>query len=358
MSSNPSRDWNLDSYQRLQLPHPDHPEDGHTDVVYGVHLQGDYLVSVSADKTARIWNLNTQRLVHPPLLGHTGSVTAVQFDATPHEDVIVTGDTDGNVMFWRFSTGNKIKTIAEAHHETVLSLHFDNRYLVTGGRDGKVKLWNRQTLYANSDDVPQFAIKPAESDRYEEYSLLATFDGHDAAVNAVKLKDNVVVSGSGDSSICIWSLQTGEILHKVTIHQRGIACLQYNGHFIASGSTDNSVKIYDVDQKVEVACLEGHTNLVRSVQAVYDDSGEAKTIISGSYDGSVRFGEQVPHSREWRTQHHAHLNGFQAQGNVRADSEAKEFGDRIFSIALDATRLVCSGQGPTIRVWDFRSLGT
>ena len=227
--------------------------------------------------------------------------------------------------------------------------------LVTGGRDGKVKLWNRPTLDANSDEVPQFAVRPVESDRHEEYSLLATFVGHDAAVNAVKLKDNVVVSGSGDSIMCIWSLRTGKILHKVNIHQRGIACLQYNGRFIVSGSTDNSVKIYDVDQKVEVACLEGHTNLVRSVQAVYDDSREAKTIISGSYDGSVRFWEQVPGSREWRTEHQAHLNGFQAQGNVRADGEAKEFGDRIFSIALDANRLVCSGQGPIIRVWDLRA---
>lgn len=213
--------------------------------------------------------------------------------------MIVTGDTNGNVMVWRFSTGEAIKTIAEAHHETVMSLDFDRRYLVTGGRDGKIKLWNRRSLEVNDADVPKFTVTPTEGDRYKEYSLLASFEGHDAAVvNVVKLRDNILVSGSGDSSMSIWSLQTGQILHKINIHQSGIASLQYNGRFIVSGSTDKSARIYDVEQKVEVACLRGNTSLVRSVQAVFDDDGtEVKTVITGSYDGSVRVWEPVPGSR-------------------------------------------------------------
>ncbi|USW51697.1 Putative WD40/YVTN repeat-like-containing domain superfamily [Septoria linicola] len=142
MSSPPITDWNLDSHRQLQLPHPDHPEDGHTDMVYSVHLQGDHLVSVSADDTARIWDLRTQRSLQPALIGHTGSVLAVQFDATDDNDVIITGATDGNVIIWRFSTGEAVKTITGAHHESVLCLNFDKRYLVTGGRDKKIKLWN------------------------------------------------------------------------------------------------------------------------------------------------------------------------------------------------------------------------
>jgi len=353
MSSDLSTPLNLDQYQQLQLPHLDHLEDGHTDVVYGVHLKGDHLVSVSADHTARVWDLKTQRLLYPPLIGHTGSVTAVQFDAAAG-DVIITGGTDGSVIIWRFSTGEAIKTISRAHHETVLCLHFDHRYLVTGGKDGKIKLWNRQPLDAGHTDVPQFAIAPAEGDRYQEYSLLASFDGHDAAVNAVKLKDSILVSGSGDRSICIWSLQTGKILRRINIHQRGIACLQYNGRFIVSGSTDESVGIYDTDQETEIACLKGHTNLVRSVQAVFDHDGEVKTIISGSYDGFIRVWEQMPGSREWRTQHQFDLNDFQADGDTHTDSEANHFSNRIFSVDFDGNRFVCSGQGPIVRIWDLR----
>ena len=353
MSSESSAHWNLDKYQQLRLPHPDHPEDGHTDVVYGVHLRGDHLVSVSADHTVRVWDLRTQRLMYQPLIGHTGSVISVQFDAAAHSDAIITGDKNGDVMIWRFSTGEAVKTIAKAHHETVLALHFDHRYLVTGGKDGKIRLWNRHSMGVNHVDVPQFAVKPSEGGRYEEFSLLATLDDHHAAVLAVKLRDNVLVSGSGDRTICIWSLQTGDVLHKVNIHQRGIACLQYNGRFIVSGSTDESIRIYDMDQKAEIACLKGHTDLVRSVRAVFDDDGDVKTVISGSYDGTIRIWEQVPDSQQWRTLHQFHLNGFQASVDGHAAEDANRFGDRIFSIDLDGNRLVCSGQGPIIRVWDL-----
>jgi F-box and WD-40 domain protein 1/11 len=351
MSTDINTNWNLNEYQQLQLPHPDHPEDGHTDAVYGVQLQGDHLVSVSADHTARVWDLKTQRLLYTPLVGHTGSVTAVQSNAVAHANVFITGDTGGNVMIWRFSTGEAVKTITKAHNGTVLSLHFNERYLVTGGKDGKIKLWNRQPLDVNHTDIPAFAASPSEGDRYQEYSLLATFDGHNAAVNAVRLKDNVLVSGSGDRTMYIWSLQTGKILHKVNIHQRGIASLQYNGRYIVSGSTDESIRIYDIDQEMETACLKGHTDLVRSVRAVFDDSGHVKTVFSGSYDGSIRVWRQVTGSQEWRALHQLHLNGFNSHGEQDAD----RFSNRIFSVDLDANRLVCSGQGPMIHVWDLRS---
>lgn len=223
-----------------------------------------------------------------------------------------------------------------------------------------IKIWNRHSMDVNHVDVPEFATRSPEGDRYQEYSLLATFNGQVAAVNALKLRDNVLVSASGDSTSCIWSLQTGQVLQKFKIHQSGLACLQYNGRFIVSGSTDNTAKIFDANEGVEVACLRGHTSLVRSVQAVFDDDDgvEVKTVITGSYDGTVRVWEQVPGSREWHTLHQFDIGGFEAHEAVRLDNEAKDIGERdfrIFSVDLDANRFVCAGEGPVIRFWDLRS---
>ena len=175
-------------------------------------------------------------------------------------------------------------------------------------------------------------------------------------MNALKLHNNVLVSGSGDSNMCIWSLRTGQMVAKVKLHQKGIACLEYNGRFVVSGSSDNTARIFDVVQRKEVACLKGHTNIVRSIQAVVDDNGEIKTIISGSYDGSVRFWEKVPASGEWQTQHQFHIGGFQAHGDVQPDDGADNLANkRVFSVGVDTNRFVCSGQGPVIRVWDTRT---
>lgn len=101
-------------------------------------------------------------------------------------------------------------------------------------------------------------------------------------------------------------------------------------------------------------CLKGHTNLVRSVQAVFDHDGDVKTIISGSYDGTIRVWEEMPGSQEWRTQHQFQLNGFEASEDLRPERDADRFSNRIFSVDFDANRFVCSGQGPMTRVWDLR----
>jgi len=351
-------DWHLDRYRQSQLPHTDHLEYRHNRMVFDVCLQGNFLVSASVDRTVRVWNLETQRLLYPALTGHAGSVRAVQFDAAADEDVIISGGNEGDVIVWRFSTGEAIQTVTEAHDEGacvggLCSLHFDKIYLATGGRQGEIKLFNRRSLNAHDTDLPSFVNRRAESEKYPAYSLLATFTGHENAVLALQLRGDVLVSGSGDSTMCIWSLQTGEILRRINIHQSGVACLQYNGRYIVSGSTSNAVKIYDVDQDEEIACLEGHSNVVRSVRAIFDDNAEVMTVVSSSYDGSIKVWKPETGSHMWRKVDEAHISGF---GTIHSANEECDFSNRINSIALDDSRLVCAGHGPVIRVWDFHSL--
>jgi len=350
-----SLSWNLNKYRQLQLPHADYLDDGHDHVVLAICLQGNYLVSASVDRTIRIWSLKTQQLLQPALEGHTGSVRAVQFDAAANENVLISGDSEGDVIVWRFSLGEPIKIIVKAHEGGacaggLCSLHFDRKYLVTGGRQGEIKLWNRHTLRAHSADIPDFVARSAKNGRFPTYSRLATFNGHEKAVLALQLKDDVLVSGSGDSKIHIRSLQTGAVMQVIGIHERGVACLQYNGRFIVSGSSDDTIKIYDLDRNVEVARLEGHTNLIHSVQATFNADAEVDTIISGSYDGSIRVWKHLSGSTEWRTKCQLEISGFMWEEDMYNDHE---FGNRINTIALDHQRLVCCGQGPMIRIWDF-----
>ena len=78
--------WNAGSYQSFQLPHRDHPEEAHSECVYTIQYIGNYLVSGSRDRSLRIWDLETQRLVGKPLIGHTASVLCLQFDNQENEN--------------------------------------------------------------------------------------------------------------------------------------------------------------------------------------------------------------------------------------------------------------------------------
>ena len=81
--------------------------------------------------------------------------------------------------------------------------------------------------------------------------------GHRAAVNVVDFDDKYIVSASGDRTIkvctsysllvcytCpqVWRTSTSEFVRTLHGHRRGIACLQYRGHHVVSGSSDNTIR--------------------------------------------------------------------------------------------------------------------
>ncbi|GAP92244.1 putative F-box WD repeat-containing protein 1A [Rosellinia necatrix] len=279
--------WERGRYTNFQLPHPDHPDEGHNECIYSLQYNSEYLVSGSRDRTLRIWNLHSRRLVRPPLAGHNGSVLCLQFDSDPQEDLIVSGSSDSDVILWRFSTGEILQRLKKAHKESVLNVKFDKRILVTCSKDKTIKIFNRQPLRPGDlgygdpqgvspvpvnlrnygyDDSPlnQMAITPP-------YTMIACLDGHGAAVNAVQICDREIVSASGDRNIRLWDWPNQVVKRTFIGHSKGIACVQYDGRRIVSGSSDNEVKVFDCESGLEVASLRAHSNLVRTVQAGFGD---------------------------------------------------------------------------------------
>ncbi|KAB8304984.1 hypothetical protein EYC80_004294 [Monilinia laxa] len=271
--------WDAGKSTNFQLPHPHYPEEGHTECIYTIQHVDNALVSGSRDKTIRIWNLETRRLALPPLREHEGSVLCLQFDPDPEEDLIVSGSSDATIILWRFSTGKLIQRLKAAHRESVLNVKFDKRVLVTCSKDKTIKVFNRHPLSGNKiANTASFQISSlgladptAGACILKPYTHLRTLQGHGAAVNAVQILGDEVVSASGDRTVKVWDWRKGTCIRTLLGHNKGIACVQYDGRRIVSGSSDNEVKVFDKESGLEVASLRGHTNLVRTVQAGFGD---------------------------------------------------------------------------------------
>lgn len=287
--------WANERYTNYQIPHPDHPEEAHTDSIYTVQHDGTYLVTGSRDQTIRIWSLDTCRLVRPPLVGHRRSVLCLQYDASPEQDVIISGSSDGTVRIWCFSTGRAVQVIKNAHDSSVLNLRFNSQILVTCSKDKTLKIFNRRELHPGEvgyklpedfvfQPVPQVVNYPGmvpnpygDLPVKDPYSVIGILKGHGAAVNYCQILGDEVVSASGDRLAKVWDWTTGECKRSLVGHTKGVACVVYDGRRIVTGSSDCGIKIFDRQTGVEVAALKGpggHTDLVRTLQAGFADAGD------------------------------------------------------------------------------------
>ena len=73
-----------------------------------------------------------------------------------------------------------------------------------------------------------------------------------------------MASGSLEETIKIWNLTERKELYSLHGHVDGVLCLiPLNYNQLASGSMDKSIKIWDLSERKELYSFNGHTGSVR-----------------------------------------------------------------------------------------------
>ena len=187
--------------------------------------------------------------------GHTNTIYCLQLYTYPdtNRQVLFTGSRDRTIREWDISTGTVIRVLKGRHDGSVLSICARNGLLASGGSDGKVVIWDLQNghplwilrdhvdsvLCVRFDDVrlvtcskgmyksnvhSRFWVHPHITDRTIRTYTLPDFDvhlvleDHRAAVNAVSIADDLIVSGSGDRSMKLWDATNGDLLQSHENH--------------------------------------------------------------------------------------------------------------------------------------------
>ena len=90
--------------------------------------------------------------------------------------------------------------------------------------------------------------KPLPSLRPEALSLLRTLTGHTSFVVSVTFSPDgqTLASGSSDHTIKLWNLATSKVLRTFTGHTEPVISVAFSpdGQFLASGSRDKTIKIW------------------------------------------------------------------------------------------------------------------
>lgn len=163
-------------------------------------------------------------------------------------------------------------------------------------------------------------------------------EGHTDAIYSIAFSPNgaLLASGSRDNSVRIWDIQTGKELFFSLAHNAEVHSVAFgpDGALLASGGGDGKIRLWDVKNDQEKIVLDAHPIQVECLAF----SPDGKFLASaGQYDTEIRL---------WDTQI------WQTTIILRGHERVAGYG--IFSLAFnDQGTLLASGGGDnSIRLWD------
>jgi WD40 repeat protein len=118
------------------------------------------------------------------------------------------------------------------------------------------------------------------------------YHGHTAGVSSLAWSpDGIhIVSGSGDTTVQVWNVNTGESVVTYRGHQGMVSAVAWSpdGAFIASGGVDKTIQVWEATTGEPICIYRGHTAWVRRGLTWSPDS---TTIASGAWDSTVQVWE-------------------------------------------------------------------
>eukprot|EP00003_Mantamonas_plastica_P031956 TRINITY_DN849_c1_g1_i1.p1 TRINITY_DN849_c1_g1~~TRINITY_DN849_c1_g1_i1.p1 ORF type:complete len:584 (-),score=214.86 TRINITY_DN849_c1_g1_i1:1233-2984(-) len=186
----------------------------------------------------------------------------------------------------------------------------DGQFLVTGGDDGKVKLWNTtnsfcfvtftehtapitNVLFTPSGNAVLSAsmdgtVRAFDLTRYRNFRTFTSPNPVQFSSLAMDPSGEVVCAGSfSDYQVYLWSMQTGQLLDVLSGHEGPVVGVAFNPMqtTLASASWDKNVRLWDVYKSKSLLETLDHTSDVLALCFRPD----GKQLCTSTLDGSLHF---------------------------------------------------------------------
>ncbi len=323
---------------------------GHEAPITALNFSADNarLISGSADKTARVWNLTDGALL-ANFAVHTNAVTAVGLNSNGTQ--AVSGAADNFLKVWNVADAKEIANCA-GHGGAISAALFtpNNQTVVSASADQTIRLWNPTngqqaaafgfgqpiTSLALSLDGNKLAATGSDNNvrvLQLDGKVLLTLAGHTALPKSVAFSsDNLrVMSAGADNQAIAWDAVGGVLLESFPV-PAGLT-------FARFGTAPANIVVGSADKTITALSLHFERVLVGNTKNItglfYSPGGDA--VYSSSEDGTVRRYQTGDGAQAWAQNHGAVIHDL--------------------AISPDGNLLATAGENNQVRVWQAANGG-
>lgn len=281
---------------------------GHTNQIWSLtyHPDGQRIATGSDDQTVRIWDVTDGKCLEI-IQGYTNSIKSIQF--TPNGKKLVSAHQDCTVKIWDVFTHQHLCTL-KGHDSPMLSvaLHPDGGLIASGSEDGTIKIWDfnknkcLHTIREHTSNVWGISFSPdgqlfasgsydktIKIWRLDQKICIYTLKGYDDQIGTVTFNsEGSLLATAGESVVEIWDVASGNCLYVLEEeeHKGRIKSVAFSpdNQLLVAGSTDKTIKIWDLHNRQLIRKLIGHDASVVSVAV----SPDGEKIVSSACEGTIR----------------------------------------------------------------------
>lgn len=242
--------------------------------------RGALLITGSVDETVKLWKGDELELERTNT-GHGLGVVAVA--AHPSGTLAASTSLDSFIRVFDVDSNATVATLETSPSEAWL-MQFDPKgefLAVAGGGSGSIKLWNTSTWKLETSlAVPKLdtpLAKQADKSGPGKFVLAVAWsmDGKRLACSTMS------------GMVCIFDAQRRKFLHTLEGHAmpvRSLAFSPVDARILFTVSDDKHIHMYDVESRSLISAFSGHASWVMAVDVSHDGS----CLATGSSDRTVR----------------------------------------------------------------------